>query len=41
MEEFLKNGTEHVMQKHSMRADDIYFNYIPVNLLCHSFIEET
>jgi hypothetical protein len=24
-----------------MRADDIYLNDIPVNLLCHSFNEET
>jgi hypothetical protein len=24
-----------------MRADDIYLKDIPVNLLCHSFNEET
>jgi predicted small metal-binding protein len=40
-EEFLENGADHAMQKHGMRADDIYFNDIPVNLLCHSFTEET
>ena len=40
-EKFLKDGAEHAIQKHGMRADDIYLNNIPVNLLCHSFNEET
>lgn len=40
-EEFLKNGADHSIQKHGMRADDIYLKDIPVNLLCHSFNEET
>jgi predicted small metal-binding protein len=39
-EEFLKNGADHAMQEHGMRADDIYLNDIPVNLLCHTFNEE-
>ena len=39
-EEFLKNGVDHAMQKHAMRANDIYLNDIPVNLLCHSFNKE-
>lgn len=38
-EEFLKNGADHAIQKHGMRANDIYLNDIPVNLLCHSFSE--
>lgn len=38
--EFLENGADHAMQKHGMRAEDIYLNDIPVNLLCHSFNEE-
>ena len=38
-EEFLKNGADHAIQKHGMRADDIYLDDIPVNLLCHSFSE--
>ena len=41
MQEFLENGAEHAIRKHGMRADDIYLNGIPVNLLCHSFNEET
>jgi predicted small metal-binding protein len=41
MEEFLKNGADHAIHKHGMRADDICLNDIPVNLLCHSFKEET
>jgi predicted small metal-binding protein len=41
MEEFLKNGADHAMQKHGMHANDIYFNDVPTNLLCHSFNEET
>ena len=36
-EEFLKNGADHAIQKHRMRAEDIYLNDIPANLLCHSF----
>ena len=40
-DEFLKNGADHAITKHGMRADDIYLKDIPVNLLCHSFIEET
>jgi predicted small metal-binding protein len=40
MEESLKNGADHAMQKHGMRANDIYLNDIPVNLLCHSFNDE-
>jgi predicted small metal-binding protein len=40
MEEFLKNGADHAIEKHGMRAEDIYENDIPVNLLCHSFSEE-
>jgi predicted small metal-binding protein len=39
-EEFLKNGADHAMQKHGIRADDVFLNDIPVNLLCHSFNEE-
>ena len=40
-DEFLKNGADHAMQKHGMRVEDIYLNDLPVNLLCHSFNEET
>jgi hypothetical protein len=40
-DEFLKNGADHAIKKHGMRADDIYLKYIPANLLCHSFNEET
>ncbi|MPZ06510.1 MAG: DUF1059 domain-containing protein [Nitrososphaeraceae archaeon] len=40
-EEFLENGAEHAIQKHGMRTEDVYLNSIPVNLLCHSFNEET
>ena len=39
-DEFLKDGADHVIQKHGMRAEDINLNDIPVNLLCHSFNEE-
>lgn len=38
-EEFLINGANHAMQKHGMRAEDVYLIDIPVNLLCHSFSE--
>ncbi len=41
MEEFLKNGVDHAIQKHGMRAEDLYLKDIPANLLCHSFHEET
>jgi hypothetical protein len=37
MEEFLRNGADHAMQRHGMNAKDIYLNDIPTNLLCHSF----
>ena len=40
-DEFLKNGADHAMQKHGMRVEDIYLNDLPINLLCHSFNEET
>ena len=40
-EEFLKNGADHAIKKHGMRAEDIYLNDIPANLLCHSFTEES
>ena len=40
-EEFLKNGADHAIQTHGMHAEDIYSNVPPVNLLCHSFNEET
>ena len=40
MEEFLKNGADHAIQKHGMRAEDIHLNGLPANLLCHSFTEE-
>jgi predicted small metal-binding protein len=40
IEEFLKNGADHAMQKHGLNANDIYLNDIPTNLLCHSFNEE-
>ena len=40
-EEFLKSGADHAIQKHGMRAENIYLNDIPDNLLCHSFNEET
>lgn len=41
MEEFLKNGADHAIEKHGMHAEDIYLYDIPANLLCHSFNEET
>ena len=40
-EEFLKNGADHVMQKHGLNANDIYSNDTPTNLLCHSFNKES
>lgn len=40
-EEFLKNGADHAIEKHGMRAEDIYLDQIPANLLCHSFNEDT
>jgi hypothetical protein len=39
MEEFLRNGADHAIQRHGMNAEDIYLNNIPINLLCHSFNE--
>jgi predicted small metal-binding protein len=39
-EEFLENGADHAIEKHGMRAEDIFLNDIPINLLCHSFNEE-
>ena len=39
VEEFLRNGADHAIQKHGMNAEDIYLNNIPTNLLCHSFNE--
>jgi predicted small metal-binding protein len=41
MEEFLKSGANHAVEKHGMREEDFYLDGIPANLLCHSFIEET
>jgi hypothetical protein len=41
MEEFLKSGANHAVEKHGMRAEDFYLNDVPANLLCHLFIEET
>jgi len=35
-EDMLKNGAEHAIQVHGMRADDIYFNRIPANFLCQT-----
>ena len=35
-EDILKNGAEHAIQVHGMRADDIYFNRIPANFLCQT-----
>ena len=40
-DEFLKNGADHSIQIHRIRAEDIYLNDIPANLLCHSFTEES
>ena len=40
-EEFLKNGADHAIQKHGMRAEDIYSSDLPVNLLCHSLHDAT
>jgi len=41
MEEFLKSGANHALEKHDMRTEDSYLNDVPANLLCHSFIGET
>jgi predicted small metal-binding protein len=41
VDEFLINGANHAIEKHGMRAEDIYLKDIPANLLCHSFTEET
>jgi hypothetical protein len=40
MEEFLKSGANHAIEKHGMHAEDMYLNDAPTNLLCHSFSEE-
>ena len=36
-EEFLKNGAEHAIYQHGMNEDDIYYDKIPINFLCHYF----
>ena len=35
-EEILKNGAEHAMEVHGMKAEDIYLNGIPTNFLCQT-----
>lgn len=35
-EDILKNGTEHIIQVHDMKKEDIYFNTIPANFLCQT-----
>lgn len=35
-EEILKNGAEHVINAHGMKAEDIFFKDIPCNFLCHT-----
>ncbi len=35
-EELLKNGAEHAMEVHDMKAEDIYLNGIPANFLCQT-----
>jgi predicted small metal-binding protein len=35
-EEILKIGTEHVINAHGMKAEDIFFKDIPCNFLCHT-----
>jgi predicted small metal-binding protein len=39
-EEFLKNGADHAIEQHGMKASDIYSNDTPTNVLCHSFNNE-
>ena len=39
-EEFIESGANHAIQKHGMRAEDLYSGDIPTNLLCHSFSED-
>ena len=41
MEDFLKSGANHAMEKHGMRAEDVYLNDVPANLLCHSLLKKT
>ncbi|CAN5501836.1 hypothetical protein BH18THE2_BH18THE2_19410 [soil metagenome] len=40
-EELLKNGADHAIVQHGMNANDIYLDYTPTNLLCHSFNKES
>ena len=35
-EELLKIGAEHVINVHGMKVEDIFFNNIPCNFLCHT-----
>jgi predicted small metal-binding protein len=35
-EEILKNGAEHAMKVHGVKAEDIYLNGIPANFLCQT-----
>lgn len=35
-EEILKIGAEHVINAHGMKAEDIFFQDIPCNFLCHT-----
>ena len=35
-EEILKNGAEHAMKGHGMKAEDIYLDRIPTNFLCQT-----
>jgi predicted small metal-binding protein len=35
-EDILKNGAEHAIQVHGIRADDIYLNRTPANILCQT-----
>jgi predicted small metal-binding protein len=35
MEEFLKNGANHAIEKHGMHAEDLYLDGVPTNLSCH------
>ena len=35
-EEILKNGAEHALKGHGMKAEDIYLDRIPANFLCQT-----
>jgi predicted small metal-binding protein len=35
-EEILKNGAEHAMKIHGMKAEEIYLDGIPANFLCQT-----